>query len=118
MRGRSLLLAFILAVLAASLVSLPPPVERGPIPARPASGVGGRVSFVAGPGASILVHGTYPKVESSCVLPVQPVLHSRFRGTVEVGRDIDGTLFLIGVLPFEQYLQGIAEVPRTWPLEA
>jgi stage II sporulation protein D len=77
-----------------------------------------RVSFVAAPGSSILVHGSYPKVTSSCVDTVQPILHSRFDGTIEVGMDSAGKLFVIGVLPFEDYLKGIAEVPRTWPVEA
>jgi SpoIID/LytB domain protein len=35
-----------------------------------------------------------------------------------VGRDTDGSLFVVAELPFEQYVQGIAEVPRTWPMEA
>ncbi|HXF56457.1 MAG TPA: SpoIID/LytB domain-containing protein, partial [Actinomycetota bacterium] len=83
-----------------------------------AAGLGQRVRFVAAPGASLLVHGTYPEVESPCVRPIQPVLHARYPGTLEVGRDTDGTLFIIGILPFERYLEGIAEVPRTWPMEA
>jgi SpoIID/LytB domain protein len=77
-----------------------------------------RVRFVASPGGSVLVRGTYPRAESPCVRPVQPVLHARYAGTVEVGRDVDGTLYVIGILPFERYLEGIAEVPRTWPMEA
>jgi SpoIID/LytB domain protein len=77
-----------------------------------------RVSFISAPGSSVLLHGIYPKVDSPCVKPVQPLLHSRFPGTVEIGRDTDGSLFVIGVLTFEQYLEGIAEVPRTWPIAA
>jgi SpoIID/LytB domain protein len=77
-----------------------------------------RVSFISAPGSSVLLHGIYPKVDSPCVKPVQPLLHSRFPGTVEIGRDTNGSLFVIGVLPFEQYLEGIAEVPRTWPIAA
>jgi SpoIID/LytB domain protein len=76
------------------------------------------VTFVSAPGSSVLLHGTYPKVDSPCLRPVQPLLHSRFPGTVEIGRDTDGSLFVIGVLTFEQYLEGIAEVPRTWPMAA
>jgi SpoIID/LytB domain protein len=45
-------------------------------------------------------------------------LHARFTGVVEVGKDAGGRLFVINVLPFEDYLMGIAEVPRTWPMEA
>src|SRR5207244_13116071 len=33
-----------------------------------------RVRFVATPGSSILLHGTYPKVSSSCVAPILPIL--------------------------------------------
>jgi stage II sporulation protein D len=77
-----------------------------------------RFRFVAAPGSSILVHGTYPVVPSPCRAPVQPVLHARFTGVVEVGKDTSGRLFVINILPFEDYLKGIAEVPRTWPMEA
>ena len=77
-----------------------------------------RVRFTAAPGSSILVHGEYPPTQSSCVGATQPVLHARYRGTVEVLRASDGTFTLIGELPFEDYLKGIAEVPRDWPMEA
>lgn len=77
-----------------------------------------RARFTAPADGSLLVHGTYPVFQSICVDPVQPVLHARFRGTVEVGRASDGSLFVIGELPFEDYLKGIAEVPRRWHLEA
>lgn len=74
--------------------------------------------FTAEAGQSLLVHGEYPRVSSSCVNTVQPVLHARFRGAVELARASDGTLYLIGELGFEDYVKGIAEVPRSWPLEA
>jgi SpoIID/LytB domain protein len=69
-------------------------------------------------GESVLVHAEYPSVESSCVDPYQPVLHARYRGTIEIGTAADGSLFLIGELSFEDYVKGIAEVPRDWPMEA
>jgi stage II sporulation protein D len=78
----------------------------------------GRYRFVAAPGESLLVHGTYPPTSSSCVGAEQPVLHERYPGTVEVVRASDGDLLVIGELPFEDYLEGIAEVPRDWPMEA
>lgn len=77
-----------------------------------------RISFAAQPGVTILVHGTYPKASSTCVRPGQPLLHARYSGSIEVGKDTDGSLFVIGELPFEDYLKGIAEVPRTWPMDA
>jgi SpoIID/LytB domain protein len=67
---------------------------------------------------SMLVHGEYPPIQSSCVAPEQPVLHARYRGTIEVVARDDGSLALIGELPFEDYIKGIAEVPRDWPMEA
>ncbi len=76
-----------------------------------------RVRFVASPGSSIEVFGRYPKVDSTCRRPVQPILRARYPGTIEVGKARDGRLFVIGVLPFESYLQGLAEVPRKWPME-
>jgi stage II sporulation protein D len=86
-----------------------PPASAQPLP---------RIRFVASPGSSILVHGEYPRTDSPCVSPVQPRLHARYVGTIEVGKDSDGRLFVIGALPFEEYLKGIAEVPRTWPMPA
>jgi SpoIID/LytB domain protein len=77
-----------------------------------------RITFTAGPGGSFLVHGTYPKAPSPCVHPVAPVLYARYGGTIEVGRDRDGELFIIGELPVEDYVEGIAEVPRSWPMAA
>jgi SpoIID/LytB domain protein len=77
-----------------------------------------RLRITAPPGESLLVHGEYPAVESSCVSPEQPVLHARYRGTIEVVRRDDGSLSLIGELAFEDYVKGIAEVPRNWPMEA
>ncbi len=64
------------------------------------------------------MHGTYPAVLSHCLDAGRPVLHARFGGAIEVGRDDDGSLFVVGELPFEDYLKGIAEVPLSWPIEA
>jgi stage II sporulation protein D len=77
-----------------------------------------RARFEAPAGGSLLVHGEYPEVRSSCVRPSQPLLHARYRGSIEVGRTSDGSLFIIGETPFEDYLKGIAEVPRSWPMAA
>jgi stage II sporulation protein D len=49
---------------------------------------------------------------------VQPTLDARYPGTLSVSRADDGTLTLTVKLPFERYLQGIAEVPPSWPLAA
>jgi SpoIID/LytB domain protein len=109
-RARALIAASALAsLICAALNSPAAPAQAKELP---------RYRFVAAPGSSILVHGTYPVVPSPCRAPVQPVLHARFTGVVEVGKDANGRLFVINILPFEDYLKGIAEVPRTWPMEA
>lgn len=90
------------------------PTDGGPAHAGPKR----TFRFTAGPAQSLLVHGEYPHASSNCVNAVQPVLHARFRGSVEVAKSGDGSLYLIGELGFEDYVKGIAEVPRSWPLEA
>lgn len=77
-----------------------------------------RARLITPPGESVLVHGEYPPVSSSCVEPYQPLLHARYRGTIEVARAEDGSLRLISELSFEDYVKGIAEVPRDWPMAA
>jgi stage II sporulation protein D len=110
----SLRLTPVLAVVTMLTAVLLTPTDRGPAHAGPKR----TFRFTAEPGQSLLVHGEYPQVTSSCVNSVQPVLHARFRGTVEAARSGDGSLYLIGELGFEDYVKGIAEVPRSWPLEA
>jgi SpoIID/LytB domain protein len=74
--------------------------------------------IVAPPQGSLLVRGHYPRTESRCVDPEQPKLLARFPGTLRVRRGEDGLLNLSVSLPFERYLEGIAEVPPSWPVAA
>jgi peptidoglycan hydrolase-like amidase len=67
---------------------------------------------------SFLVHGRYPHVDSPCRDAEQPTLTARYPGTLAVRRAGDGTLSLLLTLPFERYLEGIAEIPPTWPRAA
>jgi SpoIID/LytB domain protein len=67
---------------------------------------------------SLHVLGAYPHVKSRCAHPEQPKLDARYPGTLTVRRAGDGTLGLTVTLPFERYLEGIAEVPPTWPAAA
>jgi stage II sporulation protein D len=66
----------------------------------------------------MLVHGSYPKVESRCVGYHRPRLAARYPGALSVRRSDDGTLSLTVTLRFEDYLKGIAEVPPSWPRAA
>src|SRR5262245_47620677 len=72
----------------------------------------------APPGGTLLVHGTYPRVESRCVRYHRPRLAARYPGALSVRRAEDGTLSLMLTLAFEDYLKGIAEVPPSWPRAA
>ena len=72
----------------------------------------------APPDGSFLVRGRYPRTESRCVDHEQPKLLARFPGTLRVRRAEDGLLGLTVSLPFERYLEGIAEVPPSWPKAA
>ena len=86
------------------------------VPAAPARARAPRTFVVAD---STLVHGVYPPEEDTeCVRDERAPVHLRLPGRVEVGRAADGTLFVINELPFETYVQGIAEVPRDWPMAA
>lgn len=67
---------------------------------------------------SFLVRGSYPRVPSPCVDSEQRRLVARYPGTLWVERAGDGTLELLVTLPFEKYLEGIAEVPASWPRAA
>ncbi len=78
----------------------------------------GAVRIRAPKGGSLLVRGSYPQVPSSCVRPERRRLLARYPGTLLVRRSDDGTLALTVTLPFERYLEGIAEVPPSWPMAA
>jgi len=70
------------------------------------------------PGGSFLVHGRYPLVETRCRDAERPTLTGRFPGTLHVRRSDDGTMVITVALPFDRYLEGIAEVPPSWPKAA
>jgi stage II sporulation protein D len=76
------------------------------------------VSLESPEGGSLLVRGTYPRVSSPCVDPERRRLLARYPGTLSVERSDDGTIALTVTLPFERYLEGIAEVPASWPRAA
>jgi stage II sporulation protein D len=70
------------------------------------------------PGGSFLVRGRYPWAPIRCRDPEPSTLVGRFPGTLHVRRAGDGTLSLTVALPFDRYLEGIAEVPSSWPRAA
>jgi stage II sporulation protein D len=82
------------------------------------SGTADTVLLTTPPGGSFLVRGTFPFAPSPCRDPERPRLTGRFPGTLRVRRSADGTLALTVSLPFDRYLEGIAEVPPSWPAAA
>jgi SpoIID/LytB domain protein len=76
------------------------------------------VRVIAPHRGSLLVHGSYPHVESSCKRFHQPRLEARYPGLLAVKEAADGTYSLTVTLPFERYLEGIAEMPPSWPMAA
>lgn len=125
-----------LAALVLALAACTPTSSGGPSrsPGRPrptASSPASSPSVSVGPGespesvrirapdeGSLLVRGSYPHTPSKCVRSERPSLLARYPGTLSVQRSGDGSLSLTVRLPFEQYLDGIAEVPPSWPMAA
>jgi stage II sporulation protein D len=77
-----------------------------------------RITLHAPGDGSFLVHGAYPHERSRCKHPEQPTLLARYPGTLTIRRADGGRLDVTLTLSFERYLEGIAEVPPTWPLAA
>src|SRR3954447_24621522 len=74
-----------------------------------------RVSVEPSGTGSFLVHAVYPKSQSNCKHVHTARFRARYPGALSVKSADDGTLSLVVTLPFEKYLDGIAEVPPTWP---
>ena len=87
-------------------------------PATPALGGGTSLLLTPPPRGSFLVRGRYPSVATRCKDAGPLTLTGRFPGTLRVRRSDDGTLALTVVVPFDRYLEGIAEVPSSWPRAA
>lgn len=123
-----------LLLLAVACSGSPPPTHRGsdaspsagpPTPSvqgegspGPAASDADSVRLEAPPRGSFLVLGEYPPVRSDCVRPEQPRLRARYPGTLRVEPARDGTLSLTVTLTFRRYLEGLAEVPPSWPMAA
>jgi stage II sporulation protein D len=90
-------------------------VSVAPAPSTVSSG---RIVLAPASGGSFLVRGLYPKVASSCKHAHRGTIKARYPGSLSVRSAEDGTLSVTVTLPFERYLEGIAEVPPTWPAAA
>ncbi len=77
-----------------------------------------RISLEPSGTGSFLVRAVYPKSQSSCKHAHTARFRARYPGALSIKSAGDGTLSLVVTLPFEKYLDGIAEVPPTWPAAA
>lgn len=123
------MVAVTLLVAGAACTSTPPPradrttsepatAPSGPTASATPTSEAPTYAVIRSGGGSLLVRGTYPRVASRCVRYHRPRLAARYPGTLSVRRSDDGTLALTLTLPFEDYLEGIAEVPPSWPRAA
>ena len=99
--------------------------QSPPSPASPSVSVTGPLAEGPGPvviapptGGSFLIRGAYPRTPSPCKHHVAAKLIARYPGELKIARASDGTLGITLTLPFERYLDGLAEVPPTWPAAA
>ena len=100
-------------------LSLPPTLTRPPSPdPGPLELTAARVSIRPPHGGSFRVRGNYPWRPSRCVRPERPTIDGRYPGTLGIRTADDGTMTVSVTLSFEDYLEGIAEVPPTWPAAA
>jgi SpoIID/LytB domain protein len=84
-----------------------------PQPTLPAS-----ATITLGTADSVMLEGAYAEIDSSCRRFRQPTFEGRYPGDLLVERGDGTTLRVIVTIPFDEYLEGIAEVPPTWPAAA
>lgn len=96
----------------------PATTAPSPSPTTGAAGVRDVVRLQPPPGGWFEVRGRFPPTTSRCVGARQPRLTARYPGRLTIRRASDGSLDLSVRLPFERYLEGIAEVPPSWPRAA
>lgn len=106
----------------AGLAAAAPPA-RGPaaaaaLPSQSAPGLGPITFTPSGPAAFDTIHAVFLQDPNACPANEPQPLTAAYPGTLEVGREPNGTLYLISQLTFSQYLKGIAEVPPSWPQAA
>ncbi len=107
-----------LALLFTALVAAPPsgasPRQQSPTPAPL-----GPVRFVStGAGSKLTIDAAFPPQPGVCQANQPHDLQAAYPGTLEVGRQANGNLYLITELTFPEYLKGIAEMPTSWPQQA
>ncbi len=70
------------------------------------------------PGTTFKIEAEFPNDGVRCEAKRRRPLRARYAGKLEIIRTGDGSLAMINHLTFKQYLEGLAEVPRSWPMES
>lgn len=77
-----------------------------------------RLILAPTPNTTFRVQAVYPNPGVECEAKRIKDLRARYRGRLEIVRETNGRLALIDHLTFDEYLAGLAEMPRSWPIEA
>ncbi len=105
------LFAFILSV------ALLPLTFGGSPPASAQSATSDRLILNPSDDTTFRVQAVYPNPGVTCEAKRRKDLRARYRGRLEIVRQSDGAIAIINHLTFDEYLRGLAEVPRSWPYE-
>ena len=90
----------------------------GPFVARAQEPAPERLILEPAKGTTFRVQAVYPNPGVTCEAKRIKDLRARYRGKLEIVRQSNGRVALIDHLTFDEYLAGLAEMPRSWPIEA
>ncbi|MGH2794495.1 MAG: SpoIID/LytB domain-containing protein, partial [Actinomycetota bacterium] len=94
-----------------------PLVAGRPGPAKAQSATSDRLILNPSGDTTFRVQAVYPNPGVTCEAKRKRDLRARYRGRLEIVRQSDGGIAIINHLTFDEYLRGLAEVPRSWPYE-
>jgi len=66
---------------------------------------------------TVRVQAIYSNADVTCEAKKRKDLRARYRGRLEILRESDGDVAIIDHVTFDEYLKGLSEVPRSWPIE-
>ena len=89
-----------------------------PIPLLHAEPAAQRLILTPSSGTTFRVQAVYPNTGVTCDAKRLKDLRARYRGRLQIVRRSNGLLALIDEVTFDEYLQGLSEMPRSWPLAA
>src|ERR1051326_7748720 len=105
---RATIVLFVLA----SIFGVPPaPIRAADTPPQ-------RLILTPSSGTTFRVQAVYPNTGVTCDAKRLKDLRARYRGRLQIVRRSNGLLALIDEVTFDEYLQGLSEMPRSWPLAA